>query len=306
MIKSLRETELKSLLDVELKNLNHAYLFYSKDSLLNNDIAELFAYMIFCETHTPCFECPACKKTEINKNPDFTILDKSAIAVDDILQLLDNAQLKPMLYDYKVILIKNAENINEVAQNKLLKTLEEPNNSTIFILTTTNEEKLLATVKSRLKIIYLNLNSISPIRQELLNLGVNEKFLSADFTLSEMVENSQNKDYLQLLSNMENCLLNLKTTQNIPACVNGLKLDSKNKFIYLDLLNKAFNVMNGNSIFSDNLTNYLRQNFSVKLTIKIQELIQEAYKRLKSNVNANYTFDCLFYMILKEKYLCKQ
>ena len=295
------------MLKVEFNSLSHAYLFYSKDKQLNNDIAELFSHIIFCESHIPCFECAGCKKTELNKNPDFTILDKPQIAVDDILQLLENAQLKPMIYDHKVVLIKNAENINEVAQNKLLKTLEEPNNSTIFVLTTTNEEKLLATVKSRLKKIYLNITSLEPLKQELLNLGVNQKFLTQEFTLTEMLENSQNKDYIQFIQNLENCLMNLKSTQDIPKMVNSLKLDGKNKVLYLDLLNKAFNSFkNERSIFSEQLVLYIKQNFPTFLVIKIQELIQDAYKKLKSNVNANYVFDCLFYMILKERYLCKQ
>ena len=70
MIKSLCNTELNNMLKVEFNSLSHAYLFYSKDKQLNNDIAELFSHIIFCENHIPCFECAGCKKTELNKNPD--------------------------------------------------------------------------------------------------------------------------------------------------------------------------------------------------------------------------------------------
>lgn len=306
MLKSLINEEIYTKLCMEIKNLSHAYLFQSQDKLLNNELANLFVQTIFCEKTPPCFECEACKRFEMGKNPDFIKVDKPNIAVDDVLSLLEKANLKPMIYKYNVILIENAENVNEIAQNKLLKSLEEPNDSTIFILTTVSEEKLLPTIRSRLKRI--NLKDFNPynLKDELLTLGINEKFINSNFTLTEMFENSENKDYMNCVEIFENNILNLKSTQDIPEFVNNLKLSSQNKFLYLSLFASLFNSTITNvSIFSDGLMNYIKENYPQKLCVDILLLLDEANKKLKSNVNANYVFDDLIYQILKKKYMYK-
>lgn len=307
MIKTLTQTSTFKKLSMETNALSHAYLLYSKDKLLNDSIAELFAMKIFCESDSPCFECEACKKNLLKKNPDFIVIDKPSILVDDILKVLEDAELKPMIYSHKVILIKNADTINEIAQNKLLKTLEEPNQSTIFILTTTAEEKLLATVKSRVKKIFLCLSDVDKIREELLHSGTNEKYISDDFSLTEMVENSNNKDYAEYIENVEKLFLTLKSTQDIPSSLNGLKLGNNNKIVYMELICKLFKSLKSDkSMFNNNLVSQMKNEYPIQLIIKIESLIDEAYRKLKSNVNANYVFDNLIYNILKEKYLCKQ
>lgn len=301
MIKSLAKNDCFKNFDLELKHLSHAYLLHSKDRLLNDEVAKLFAMKIFCDDKRPCFECDACKKMMLDKNPDFVEVDKSAINVEDISKIIEDAWLKPMSFDYKVVLIKNADTINELAQNKLLKTLEEPSSSLVFIFTTTNEEKLLPTIKSRVKKIYLNFNFDTTLKQELASMGVNERFLQSDFTLTEMVENSQNEEYLNYLNCLDDVLINLNSTQDIPKSIAKLKISNQNKMIYLKLIEKLFG---GNiNIFSERLQSKMASECSTELKVKIKSLIEKAYQRLRSNVNANYVFDVLLYEILREKYL---
>ncbi len=306
MLMSIMKDKSFLSLKKEFENCSHAYLFYSKDKALNNNIAELFAMSIFCGSFPPCTQCDACKRTILGKNPDLILLDKPNIVVDDIANLLDNVDLKPMIYPYKIVIIKNSENINEIAQNKLLKTLEEPNNSLKFILTTTQEEKLLPTVRSRLKKVFLSLDNIEVLRQELLSQGVKEQFVNDSFTIDEMIANSHDKDYINLFNGVEFLITNLKTTQDIPRVVNGLKLGANNKFVYLDILNKLFDSrVTGNTIFSEEVEKIINKEYPLKLVVKVKVLLEDAYKKLKSNVNANYVYDNLLYKILKEKYLCK-
>jgi len=292
---------------MEANNLSHTYLLYSKDKLLNDYMAELFAMKIFCEKNSVCFDCDACKKMMYQKNPDFIVVDKPSILVDDILSVLEDAELKPMIYDHKVVLIKNADAINEIAQNKLLKTLEEPNKSTIFILTSVSEEKLLATVKSRVKKVFLSLTNVNAIKEELLSKGINNKYITDDFSLTEMIENSNNKDYIGYIENVKKLFLTLKSTQDIPQNIGSLKLSNQNKLIYIELISKLFkSLKTNNSMFNSNLINVMKGEYPLHLIIKVESLIDDAYRKLKSNVNANYVFDSLLYAILKEKYLCKQ
>lgn len=307
MLQSLIKDKSFYSLSKEFKQLSHAYLFYSKDSVLNNDIASLFAMSIFCGNFPPCLQCEACKRTMLSKNPDLVVLDKPNIVVEDITKILDSADLKPMIHKNKIILIRNVENMNEIAQNKLLKTLEEPNASLKFILTTTNEEKLLPTIRSRLKKIYLALDNIDNVKDELLQNGVKVEFINSSFSLEEMIDNSNNKDYMSFLNNIQNSFLELKTTQEIPRIVANLKLSSANKFIYLNLLSKIFDInLQNTTIFSSEIVNLVKSEYSMLLIEKVKQLIEDAFKKLKSNVNANYVYDNLFYKILKEKYLCKQ
>ena len=303
MIKTLSNTSCFKKLGNELNSLVHAYLIYSNDKLLNNYIAELFAMKIFCEHSAPCFECEACKKSLVHKNPDLIIVEKDSINVDDVKQLIETSQLKPMIYKYKIILIKNAETISEIAQNKLLKSLEEANSSLIFILTTSDETKILATVKSRLKKLYLTFDEVQTISQELLEQGVNKDFLTNNYTLTEIVENSQNNEYLSCVENLNSVFNRLKTTQDIAQAVNDLMLNSHNKVIYIKLLLKLFS---NSSIFNKELLLKIEEDYPLVLRIKIQRLIEDSYRKIMANVNANYVFDNLFYNILKEKYLCKQ
>ena len=306
MIKSLVKDDCFKFLSKEFNSLSHAYLMYSEDSLLNNEIAMLFAMGIFCQQDKPCFECEACKKSELNKNPDLMILDKPSIMVEDVAKIIDAIQLKPMIYSKKVIVIKNAENINEISQNKLLKSLEEPNDTVVFILTTTNLDKLLPTVRSRLKKIYLSISNFENLKNELKEHGAKEELLKPSFSLTEIVNFSKNDEFKLYLEQVKNLLYDLKSTQDIPDVMSKLNLNSQNKFIYLDLMDKLYDSLNNEDIFGKETTDFLQKNYSKKLISKIKILLEEAFKQLKANVNVNYVFDNLFYKILKEKYLCKQ
>lgn len=305
MIKSLAKTESFALVNKELKNLSHAYLLFSNDAVLANDMALLFAMSFFCKEKRACFECDACKQSLINKNPDLVILNKPAILVEDVEKLIDSIQFKPMNFEKKFIIINNAENINEIAQNKLLKSLEEPSDSLVFILTCTNIDKLLPTVRSRLKKIYLNLNNFDTLKQELLEKGVAEEVLNPTFTLSEMLDFSSNSEYKTCYENIKDLVCELKSTADIPKIVSKLNLNAQNKYIYLSLIEKMFNDFD-HDLFSLETKEFLKRNYSAKLISKINLLLDGSYKQLKANVNVNYVYDNLFYKMLREKYLCKQ
>ena len=122
MLKSLINSPVFNKLKQDVVRPSHAYLFYGEDAMLNVELAKVFIASIFCG-QSACGVCEACKRVEINKNPDLLIIDKPTLQVADIEGIIDNVQLKPMVYNYKVIFITNSDGINETAQNKLLKTL---------------------------------------------------------------------------------------------------------------------------------------------------------------------------------------
>ena len=281
-------------------------MFYGEDEMLNIELAKVFVTSIFCGKPA-CFECESCKRIEINKNPDLLILDKPNLQVADIEGLIDNVQLKPMVYKYKIIFITNAEGINESSQNKLLKTLEEPNPQVIFVLTCTNVEKLLPTIRSRLTKHYVPKIDLEILAEEMKSNGINiDKFTHCDITLANAVKYSTLEDN-EVIQLVEQTINSLKATADIPNIASKLKIKAENRKEYLTLLFNATNcaLKNEKSIFSEQTIKYMQSSYKMPVLIKMLKLIDESIRKIDSNVNFNYVIDQLFYNILKEKYLCK-
>jgi DNA polymerase-3 subunit delta' len=131
-------------------NISHAYLFVSPDQLTNSFFVLRLIKILLCKTNNGCGECPACKKIEANSHPDVLKYPKGRIfVVDDANDLNLRVIEKPMLETRKVIVIQNIDEATVQAQNKILKTLEEPPASVIFLLTAKNISKVLPTIISR-------------------------------------------------------------------------------------------------------------------------------------------------------------
>lgn len=306
MLKSIVNSQMFDNLKQDILTPSHAYLFYGEDEFLNIELAKVFIASIFCGKPA-CFECESCKRVEIDKNPDLLILDKPNLQVADIQGLIDNVQLKPMIYKYKVIFITNAEGINETAQNKLLKTLEEPNPQVIFVLACTNSEKLLTTIKSRLSKHYVPKIDLGLVANDLKEQGINiDKFLHCDITISEAVKYS-NIDNSEILELVEKSIYGLKSSADIPNIVSKLNIKHEQRKEYLKLLLSATNcaLTSQRGVFNEGLIQYMQSNFNSKVLIKILKLVDKAVQKVEANVNFNHVIDQLFYNILKEKYLCK-
>ena len=126
------------------------YLFSCSDKITLNEILMLGAKIILCNENG-LDNCPTCQKIECGSHPDVCVYPKGdAFNTQDSQDVIDDANKKPILSNYKLILIKNLDNSSEQSQNKLLKILEGPPKNTIFLVSTTNLNKVLATVRSRL------------------------------------------------------------------------------------------------------------------------------------------------------------
>ncbi len=134
--------------------LAHAYLFTGTRGVGKTSIARLFAKAIRCENRkpdfNPCLECVACKDIDSGSSMDYCEIDgASNNSVDDVRSLIENVQYLPTRGKYKIYVIDEVHMLSVSAFNALLKTLEEPPQHTIFILATTDPQKLLGTVISR-------------------------------------------------------------------------------------------------------------------------------------------------------------
>lgn len=308
MIDSIKNTSLYKSLNLN-KSLHHAYLFYSIDKELNNNIALSFAKSLICEKSVACNECFGCIQFNSNSHPDLTVINQDSIKVEDANNIISKLNTKPISNKYKVFVILNAENINEIAQNKLLKSLEEPNPSNIFILTCAKTDKLLLTIMSRLhkvNVPKLNNDDKNLISYDLMHENINMlKYLNMDISLTDIYNFENNETYKNTLENLRTLFSNLKSSQDIPSVAS--KLSGQDKNIFFPLLQKLFLCAINNENFIDNsLVELIKQNYPQKALIKCLPYIEDAYKKLQSNVNFGYILDNLLFNILKEKFLCKQ
>ena len=139
---------------IRQKKISHAYLLCGEAGSGKRLVAEAFAKTILCEEGgiEACGKCKSCKQAESGNHPDFRIVvrEKATLGVKEIReQVTGDVQIKPYSSAYKIYLIDEAEKMTEEAQNALLKTIEEPPEYAVFLLSVTRQELLLQTVLSR-------------------------------------------------------------------------------------------------------------------------------------------------------------
>ena len=135
---------------INKNQINHAYLFAGPRGTGKTSIAKIFARIVNCANSKdciPCGKCPSC--TEINNSDIIEIDAASNNGVDEIRELRSKVNLVPAFGKYKVYIIDEVHMLTVGAFNALLKTLEEPPEHIIFVLATTDPQKIPETILSR-------------------------------------------------------------------------------------------------------------------------------------------------------------
>ena len=136
------------------KKISHAYLFCGPRGTGKTTMARLFAKSLNCEEGigNQCLKCSSCQKIKDGNHPDVVEIDAASNStVDSVRNLIENISYQPILSRYKVYIIDEVHNMSNSAFNALLKTLEEPPSFVIFILATTEPQKILPTILSRVQ-----------------------------------------------------------------------------------------------------------------------------------------------------------
>ncbi len=148
---------------LERGRLGHAYLFVGDSAEVLEDAARQLAQTLFCQQPLArsesgigtqaCGQCSACRRVSHQSHPDVTWIrpgkKSRVISVAQIRDLIHMAQVRPTEAAYKIGIVTGAERMRTEAANAFLKTLEEPPPDSIFVLLTTDAERLLETILSR-------------------------------------------------------------------------------------------------------------------------------------------------------------
>ena len=282
--------------NINTKNILHSYLFIGEEGIGKKMLAKEFAKAILCnsENNRPCNTCKSCVEFNTNNNANFNLIKEEgrAIKIEQIRNMQVKIAEKPINSDYKVYLINDAELMTQEAQNCLLKTLEEPQEYIVIILITSNENKVLNTIKSRCMKLYFNnldkCNVKKVLTEQFEMKDVNDSFLDAvgGSIKKALLIKEKSSEYEQITK-----LFDIIDKENLVNFINSASIIYENKddiYNILDYINILLDIkIRSNSSNSFKFANCI---FTV----------EEVKKRLRANSNYDMSIDYLLMNMWKE------
>jgi len=302
--------------DIKSNMLNHCYMITSKDGFYLHSLARFMAKEIYClDENSPCEKCVNCDKVNHSNMVDLIIYPKGdkSLVVDDINEIVTDCYIRPMDAKYKVYILENFNDCTVQAQNKILKTLEEPPMNVVFILTCTNDSNVLPTIASRSKKIAECELPFDIVEKYLMDRGVkNSSIISSMSDGSLMIANtlSDNPSAVEIVGLVFDMLKNLKSSTDILRFSSRILSLKKDFSFFLDTMIavlrdvSVFGVTD-NIIFKDNRQDYaiLSKLYNRKMISKIIERISLIPCKLDFNCNLTGVVDQMLLDILEVKYL---
>lgn len=151
----------------QANKLRHAYLLLGMRQVGKSTLATIFAQSLLCTGSTrPCGTCRSCRLFQQGNHPDFRLIqpvDKQGdvdrmggmLRAEQATDIIHDVLLRPMEGRYKIFLLQDIHTANDSFANKLLKTLEEPPDHALFLLTALDRSRLLPTIVSRCQLLEL-------------------------------------------------------------------------------------------------------------------------------------------------------
>lgn len=235
-----------------------AYLFCGPRGVGKTTCARIFAKAINClnpkEDGEACNECESCKSFDDGRSVNVQELNAAANnSVEDIRAIIDQVRIPPQLGKYKVIILDEVHMLSQSASNALLKTLEEPPSYVIFILATTEKQKIIPTILSRCQIFDFNRMEIENILTELKMVAEKEGIEYEDAALNVIAQKADGgmRDSLSIFDQVTSFSGGKITHESVLRCLNVLDYEYYFKMTDYVLQHDVTNVM---LLFNDVVT----------------------------------------------------
>jgi|GEM_PF-981438 len=201
---------------LKLNKIKHGYLFSGSKGTGKTTLARIFARQLNDTNNNP------------ESNLDIIEMDAASnTGVDDIRQLIESAAVPPIAGKYKIYIVDEVHMLSKNAMNALLKTLEEPPQYVIFLLATTNAEKLLPTVLSRLTKLNLQNHTIKDLINRLQQIAAIESIIIDDQALELIAKRSSGgqRDAINILETLSSYELTSYNLQNVAQILGILPVE---------------------------------------------------------------------------------
>ena len=291
--------------------LSHAYLFTGPRGTGKTSSAKLFAKAINCLNNKDgdaCNECENCKSFNNNSNPDIIEIDAASNnGVDEIREIKNKVSLVPSMSKYKVYIIDEVHMLSIGAFNALLKTLEEPPEYIIFILATTEPQKIPATIISRCQRFDFKSISHDKMKQCLENIISKENITIDDGAIEEIINNSKGgmRDAIGLLDQASAFCNNNITANDIEELSGNISIKQIRTFLS-NIMQKEYNVIfdsisnyssNGKdfALICEKIINYIREGILYKKKINTDKILDED-KNIFDKLSDTNLYDLIDYL----------
>ena len=246
----------QSSLTTTLKNavksgkLAHAYLFCGPRGVGKTTCARIFAKAINCEhpreDGESCNDCESCKA--FNEGRSYNIFELDAASnnsVENIKALMEQTRIPPQVGRYKVFIIDEVHMLSTAAFNAFLKTLEEPPSHVIFVLATTEKNKILPTILSRCQIYDFERMTVNNTVNHLKMVAEKEGITYEEQALEVIAEKADGgmRDALSIFDQAASFCQGDITYQKVIEDLNVLDTENYFKIVELSLENKVSDIM---------------------------------------------------------------
>ena len=298
----------------------HAYLVTSVDPVYLQEFLLYASAMALC-SKGGCFSCVTCKKVFSLNHVDVHVYPKGKekILVADVNEIVSDCFIKPFEGERKVYIINNFDTLTAVLQNKLLKTLEEPPENTIFFLGATNESAVLATIKSRCQHVHVDDTSSQEVLKYLTHSGINEvdAEIAAGFCNNRPLlaeQYAKDKTFFKMFDEVLEVVKNLDSSKDaLRASAKLLPYASKPQRLLqmLLLIYREALVMHSNEDMlllkhKKNDILCIKQKYSQSALYNVINLLTKAKVKFEYNCNASAVIDTLVLSILEVKHKCQK
>lgn len=302
--KVIRNTNAYKIIYGEKKRgeLSHAYLIVCPDGVMLKTYMKLFASLIMCENDGACGECRPCRliDKEAYADCDFYPKDGDKIKTADIDDLVSKTIIRPIESDIRMFALVGAENMTAEAQNKILKTLEEPPRNVCILIGATSDNALLPTVKSRVKRLDVPPFSDGEIRRALGDEYPDKAKLESAIALGGGKIGSVIKAYTdgnaeKMQTFCREVLFSMRSSKDVAKYSSKINKDNIKDFISILKSEVANLLVKDNRKAED-------YGYVTGALIAISDMLSEKERALYYNANAVMVADSVLLAILGEKY----